>query len=167
LEQEVLDLSRDSQGVGRKSKALESIYTVVGKHLRYDNDAVNRVVAAHNVERDGIISLAEFIRARVGVCRHQAVACVGLIELLNQRNYHAGGKWLGGRGSVHRGSMRKPGRSSESIHTWAQYKAQDGEVYVLDVAYQFFGTLHGDRARKLFEQGKGWDYWGKGKLPTK
>jgi hypothetical protein len=123
--------STDGDGTFRKNRALQAVYDVVIE--RFANRSPEDVAAF--IEQNGLagdrkVSLQTFIRARMGTCRHLALACGAILERMVDE-----GK-LGGRVSVDRNTM--PGRGA---HAWCRYTSSTGTVVILDVMQQFLGTL--------------------------
>jgi len=97
--------------------------------MKYDQNAVEKIVGKYGVEKDGEISLNVFVDHGVGTCRHMALTCGAIIEKLIEEGV------MEGRASVDRKTIKQEG------HAWCRYKGQDGAVFIVDVAKQYCGKL--------------------------
>ena len=131
LKQEVIKRASDS-GFIRRNRILESIYNVVGEGMPYDDERVKYIIEKYGVGDDGLISIGTFIREGAGVCRHHAVTCGALIELLSKDsrliNSDSNPR---GRPSADRNSQ------GDYAHAWARYESFSGQTVILDVAQEF------------------------------
>jgi hypothetical protein len=108
---------------------LKEVYTTVKETMRYDNDAVEKIVDIIGVRNNGKIALDSFIYQKVGVCRHMALTCGALIELFKKEGH------LNGKPSIDRNS------NDSSGHAWCRYTDEYNNVWILDVAQNFCGEL--------------------------
>ena len=103
-----------------------------------DNNEIEKIINNYGVQNDGMIALGVFLGYGAGVCRHLALTCGVLLELLIKDGF------LDGHVSRDRNYIRNSGG-----HAWCRYTNSRGETYVLDVAQGFFGKL---------KDAKNWDY---------
>jgi hypothetical protein len=80
------------------------------------------------------IELSMYIQKGVGVCRTQAALSAYLVERLIKS-----GK-LDGRVSIDR-NMSQTINGERGGHAWARYTSASGQVYIIDPAQRFAGTL--------------------------
>ena len=126
---------------------LESIYKAVGTTLSYDmahvDTIVQQVTAISPDSRKANLGL--FLEDGKGVCRHMALAA----------------SWLGGEAYLH-GSLdgqltaevnQRNKDGNRDAHEWARYTSASGEVYIIDPAQNFFGTLAEASVKA------GWEYF--------
>ena len=125
---------------------LNMIFRYAERKLHYDNPAVERHVNSLRGGREVVkITIDDFIRARIGVCRHQAILAGYLIEKLIDIGY------LSGKVSVDRNLSSKDG------HAWVRYVTKSGEITILDAAQHFCGNIKetkDDRLRGIYR----WSY---------
>lgn len=141
------------QGKIRRGNLLPSIYDTVKERLPYDLAKSDEIISKRVKTKDGLISLGEFIRGHAGVCRHQAVACAALIELLGKDpELRSTNNHLRGKPSVDRNGY--PGFG----HVWTRYTSYDGAIFILDVAKHFLGTLYSEETQREIEEGTLWPY---------
>lgn len=141
------------KGEIRRRNLLPSIYDTVKEHLPYNSAKSSEIISKRVKTKDGLISLGEFIRGHAGVCRHQAVACAALIELLGaDPELRSTNNHLRGKPSVDRNSYHHLG------HAWTRYTSQDGSVAILDVAWQFLGHLYSEETQRGIKEGTLWSY---------
>ncbi|MFH1065535.1 MAG: hypothetical protein V1734_03455 [Nanoarchaeota archaeon] len=119
-----------------KGLILNAVYSTVKESMNYDNEAVDRLVDICNSGTDGKIALDIFIKNKVGVCRHMALACGALLELFKKDGF------VSGNVSIDR-------NTDGSGHAWCRYTNSGGEVYILDVAQSYIGRM---------EKAENWDY---------
>lgn len=118
---------------------LDEVFQYVGEVLPYNLDFVNDFARA--CESGTKVALEIYINNQAGVCRHQSLLVGYLLEKL------VGDKVLRGKVSVERNFI--PG---EGGHSWVRYTSSAGDVYILDPAQHFIGTLE-EAKRRAF-----WDY---------
>ncbi|MEK6864758.1 MAG: hypothetical protein AABX27_05670, partial [Nanoarchaeota archaeon] len=70
-----------------KGLILNAVYDTVKEAMNYNKAAVKGLVAICNSGTDGKIALDIFIKNKVGVCRHMALACGALLELFKKEGY--------------------------------------------------------------------------------
>lgn len=107
---------------------LDEVFEYVQETLPYDLKFVEDL--ASSLEAGRKVALATYINYHAGVCRHQALLAGYLLEKL------VDDKVLHGKVSVERNII--PG---EGGHSWARYKNSAGDIYILDPAQDFIGTL--------------------------
>lgn len=117
--------------------ALEAVYKSVFKTMEYDLPFVQATVASippDNQSRK--VSLGAYISGGKGVCLHMALA----------------EGWLGGKGAeagLLKGTLnvevsQRDYKGKLDAHAWGRYtpgESEDSDVYILDPAQKFFGTL--------------------------
>ena len=130
-------------GVIRREKVLRGVYDTVDARMRYSKDGVDDIVQDRMGKK---IDLGVFMKAGVGVCRHQALACAALLE------FHKDDRHIRGTPRVNRNIRVRKGAEPEG-HAWARYNSHDGSIMILDVAQWYFGTLEASRNR-------GTRFWG-------
>ncbi len=143
LYQKVLARAREYDPVEKKytlnkGKVLNAVFDTVKEAMPVQDDAaVQRIVDRRAVGKDGKIDLDVFIKEGVGECRHDALACAVLLELLKKDGF------VSGRASVDRNAAFYPEGDDRLSggHAWCRYTNSVGEVYVLDVAQGFIGSL--------------------------
>ncbi len=117
-------------GTIRKDLILQAVFQTVAETMPIqDNDAVERIVRKHGVEKDGKIALDVFLEEHTGVCRHDALASAAILELFKKEGI------VNGKPSVDRNSTYLGG------HAWCRYTNSVGEVFILDVAQGYLGRL--------------------------
>ncbi|MDD4877708.1 MAG: hypothetical protein PHO02_01575 [Candidatus Nanoarchaeia archaeon] len=119
-----------------KGLVLNAVYNTVKEAMKYDKDAVNGLINICNSGTDGKIALDVFIKNKVGVCRHMALACGALLELFRKDGY------IRGKASIDRNTIN-------GGHAWCRYTNSGGEVFILDVAQDYIGRL---------EKAENWNY---------
>ena len=113
-----------------KNRVLSTVYDVVDKAFyRKSNTAVNQLLTSRGFGPDEKVPLDDFIRYGTGVCRHMALACAALLEILNNEGI------VSGSASVDRNSTFQGG------HGWCRYVNSFGIVSILDITLGFKGTL--------------------------
>ena len=126
---------------GHELQTLSTVFEEVSRLLRYDKAATDALA------RDGQkIALNSYINRGVGVCRTQAALSAYFVERLIRDGR------LNGRVSIDRNS-REDVDGNGSGHAWARFTSESGEVFIIDPAQRFVGTLKESR-----NNGKSWDY---------
>jgi hypothetical protein len=126
---EVKKRSLDDSGEVRRGKILQSVYELTNEKMKFSEIEVARVIDEHSVDKDGKISLGIFLQEGYGVCRHMALLSAFLLEKFVEEGH------IRGKPSVDRNSC------FHNAHAWCRYKNYSGEVYILDSAKSFIGTL--------------------------
>lgn len=136
---------------------LETVYNYVKettnrdieKDEHYEKKVLQKVgelLAKMEIKPDQEVKLENFLEAEIGVCKHMALTMGVLLEMFQRDGL------LDGKISVDRnyGAGEDGGG-----HAWCRYTSNGGEVYILDAAQGFFGTMG-----KILEmpQGRLWDY---------
>lgn len=92
------------------------------------------------------ISLAYYIEKGVGVCAHQALFAATLMEILRLQGD------VGGVARVNR-SIQWPQVGEPGGHAWVRYTNSAEQIYIIDPAQNFVGSLKEAAARD-----RGWNY---------
>lgn len=104
---------------------LQSVYDIVYQVLQYNEGFAHRIKEKH---KDQEVNLSGFIDARKGVCRHQALLVGYLLErLIDEGKLH-------GKASIQRNAIDGYG-----AHAWANFTAENGTEYIVDVAQEYVG----------------------------
>ncbi len=141
-----------NRGVIEKSRILPAIFDVVKSSMEPNYEKVEQILHARNLWDDKVISLGDFIRAKVGVCRQYALACGALAEKCKYDPELARlGKQLGGLPSIDRNKFNGDG------HAWLRYTSTEGRVAILDAGRDFYGRLD-KAAMQRIEAGELWPY---------
>lgn len=99
---------------------------LVNEIMPYDPATTKKIAEPYYGDKS--INLGAFVKAKAGVCRHQALLAGYLLEsLINQDR-------IPGKVSVRRNTI-----DSLGAHCWAEYEADSGDVYVIDPAQQYLG----------------------------
>lgn len=101
--------------------------------LDYDLGIASSIASEHKDEK---VNLSLFLQEGKGVCRHQALLASYYLERA------ISGGYMSGRVSVDRNYVE--GRGG---HAWARYTDSSGEVYIIDPAQNFVGTLKESKGR--------------------
>jgi hypothetical protein len=124
---------RIREGDGSERGTLKAIFESVSETMDYDLDTVNTWSASLGSSKHRKINLSTYLREGVGVCRHMALAA----SWLGGEAYEQGA--LPGAITAEVNQRNKEGQSD--AHEWARYTSPTGEVYIIDPAQGFFGTL--------------------------
>lgn len=141
------------QGRVQRNKVLSAVYGTVRDNMRYSQSGVEQLLAVY-ARRDGYdgfpdgrkLDLGVFMHGRVGVCRHQALAAGILLEKFKEAGH------IRGEVSVDRNVRWNP-LGDRGGHAWTRYTAYSGQVMILDVARDYFGSLEASVQRP-----GGWNY---------
>lgn len=113
--------------------ALNAIYETVLNEIEYDlkyvDDETERLSQKPAAHRKA--NLSNYLGAHKGVCRQMALATAWLAGEMVQDGL------LGG---IMTAEVNQE-VSTNDAHEWARYTAPDGEVYILDAAQEYIGTL--------------------------
>lgn len=121
--------SRNIFGLFRKKFALWGVFTAVAEAMPIqDSDALDEILTKYNLTHDRKVDLGVFLHEGVGVCRHDALACGVILELMKRDGY------IDGTASVDRNQFYG-GR-----HAWTRYTDRKG-VHILDVSLGYLGSL--------------------------
>lgn len=140
--QDVLTESADSQRDGTfKSTVLARVYEKVRQVLPADEKATETIAAPY--QNDQKVSIDLFLKAKTGVCRHQALLTAYLLEKLKADGL------VRGVVSVDRNAIRGVGG-----HAWVRYTNSGGEVFIIDPTQGFIGRLSdaGDSSRWFYKR---------------
>ena len=119
-------------GVVERGRVLRAVFETVKEAMPYSQRGVDNVL--EGLGPDKKIELSSFIANRTGVCRHQALACCALLERFKSEGH------IRGNVSADRNMNFSP-RGDAGGHAWARYTNSAGEVFILDVAQKFVGSL--------------------------
>lgn len=127
--QKLLTDTEKLRKIGRfKSAILGAVYDSVRQNLPYNGEKTEEVARPHY--GDVKVSIDQFVEARTGVCRHQALLAGYLLERLKKERY------VGGTASVDRNTVRGVGG-----HAWVRYTNSAGDVFIIDPAQNYAGAL--------------------------
>jgi hypothetical protein len=129
-----------------KSELLDGVYEVVSELLPYSKEAVDNVNEKYNIKDYQKISLSVYVDEKAGVCRHQALLVATVLEILKNRGVTRGAA------SIER-SIQWPEEGDPEGHAWVRYTNGSGEVFIIDVAQNYIGTLEESQSREM-----GWNY---------
>lgn len=129
-------------GVVERSQVLRAVFDTVKNNMAYSQFGVDSLldgVARSNGLRafaDGTkVDLSAFMAAGVGVCRHQALVAGALLEKYKDEGY------IRGEVSVDRNMNFRPTGESRGGHAWVRYTTNKRNIFILDVAQNYFGSL--------------------------
>ena len=142
----VVDACLKQDGVIDKSLILETVFKTVTEQMPYSQAGVNELNAKYSIKDYQKVSLAAYAHEGVGVCRHQALLVTTILEILKNRGI------VRGTASIDR-SIQWPEDGDPEGHAWVRYTNNAGDVYIIDVAQQFIGTLEESQS-----QSRGWNY---------
>jgi len=130
-------LKATEKGIVQKDLILEAVFNTVSEAIpKQDERSVAKIVREFGVGKDGKIALDKFLERGTGVCRHDALTCAALLEMFNKEGM------LSGKPSLDRNATEM------GAHAWCRYTNSAGQVYILDVAKNFLGTLKSARGSK-------------------
>ncbi len=133
LAEKVIDMSMED-GKINKGKILSSTYDIVKKVLpEKDIKKVESIYDYYDVMGDGLISLDVFLENGVGVCTQHTLTSAAILEIL--KNYGV----IKGHPNVNRNSDYIGGKKYG--HAWCRYTNSAGQVFILDSALGFKGSL--------------------------
>ncbi|MGB4761845.1 MAG: FHA domain-containing protein [Candidatus Saccharimonas sp.] len=114
--------------------AVIAVKEAVREVMNYSLDGVKRVAnAVHLATGSRDVNIAEFIRGGVGICRHMGLAAAWLMN--EAVAMHA----LPSRGLGYSEANSVP--DLDAGHEWARYVNEQGEVFIIDPAFDFAGRL--------------------------
>jgi len=114
----------------QRDRVLKAVYDIVLDAMpNKDYNKTVQLLDKYKIWNDGKITLDIFINEDAGVCRHKALACGALIELFKKDGY------VRGKPSIDRNSSVIGG------HAWCRYTSFNGDVQILDVMQEYFGSL--------------------------
>lgn len=148
----VLERAVKSDGSIDKSLVMDAVFDVVSELMAYSQDGVQAVNDVHDIKDHRKVSLALYVEAGVGVCRHQALMVTTLFEILKNRGI------IRGTASIDR-NIQWPEGGDPAGHAWVRYTNGSGEVFIIDVAQKFIGTLEESKT-----QTRGWNYLRPGEI---
>lgn len=141
-----LDRALKPDGTPDKGLILESVFNVATELMPYSLDGVDKVNKDLNIADYQKVSLLAYVDSNVGVCRHQALLVTAMLEILHNRGI------VKGTASIDR-NIQWPEEGDPGGHAWVRYTNGSGQVYILDVAQGFIGTLEQSQNRE-----SGWNY---------
>lgn len=112
---------------------IKAVYDTIASGIKYDLGYANQMSAGLKSQHRKV-NLGNYINAGKGVCRHMALAT----QWLGVRITEKYPKMFEGTSFTVPVNQRT---SDNSAHEWARYNGRNGEVYILDPAQRFFGTL--------------------------
>lgn len=140
-----LDIAKEKASVNgeiKKNHILKSTFDTVLEEMPYSKNGVDNLlsnIAAGRGEskfKDGTkVSLDYFMREHAGVCRHQALVVGTLLEMFKKEGY------ISGEVSVDRNTNWNPVTDEKGGHAWCRYTNSGGDIFILDVAQKYAGTL--------------------------
>lgn len=142
----VIDKATNQKGTLDKAQVLDSVFETVTEFLPYSQELVDDVNARYGIKDFQKISLSVYIHEKAGVCRHQALLVATILEILKKRSI------IRGNASMER-SIQWPEDGDPEGHAWVRYTNGSGEIFIIDIAQQFIGTLEESKSRK-----RGWNY---------
>lgn len=107
---------------------LDSVFELVSETLPFNNKKVERITRKYLSDQK--ISLSEFIRAKAGICRHQALLAGYVLERLIKEDL------IKGKVHINRNAIRGKGG-----HAWVRYTTHKNKVFILDPAIGFCGPI--------------------------
>jgi hypothetical protein len=128
-------------GALRRGEVLDAVFNVVRESMTYSLEKtryLGRSVAqpGETVARlDDKIALNVYIDRGVGTCREMALTCGALLEMFKAAGH------IRGNPSIDRNMQWNPRKADYDGHQWVRYTNAAGEVYILDVAQNFIGSL--------------------------
>lgn len=123
---------------------LRRIERFVADIMNYDADAVERLSKPH-FESRGMIMMSDYMKAGVGVCRHQAVLAALIMEQAIDEGVL--------EGSI--GVQRNMDTEVNGAHAWAVFRDTSNHAIIVDPAQRFVGTREEAKA----ESGRRWNYY--------
>ncbi len=141
-----LDRALKPDGTPDKGRILDSVFEVASETMAYSLDGADKVNDELGVKDYQKVSLAAYAEAGIGVCRHQALLVTTMLEILHNRGI------ISGTASIDR-NIQWPEEGDPGGHAWVRYTNSAGQVYILDVAQKFIGTLDESQSRE-----SGWNY---------
>ena len=123
-------MKASEEGTVKKGLLLNAVFDSVKEAMPTQKNAeVEKLVDRVMAQKDVKVNLGVFLKEGVGVCRHDALACAFLLDQFKADGY------ISGKVSVDRNYVKG------GSHAWCRYTNSVGEVYILDVAQNYFGTL--------------------------
>lgn len=120
----------EALGEKYKNNILNEVFDLTKIKLPYNNHGVNLIFKKYGLSEDTKIRLGIYIAEGAGVCRHQALLAAYLLEKLK-----LDGK-INGVASIDRNYIKAFGG-----HAWVRYTNSKGDVYIIDPAQDFIGSL--------------------------
>lgn len=113
---------------------MRAAYDAVREVMKYDLKQVNAIIdreIMNSGSRD--INLGVFMREGTGICRHMGLAAAWVLNHAAERGL------LSRRSSAVSAANSIP--EKRTGHEWARYIGDDGEIYIVDPAYEYVGPL--------------------------
>lgn len=96
-----------------RAKLPEAIYETVHANMRYEGNEVGQTHRSAGASIGQEINLSLFMEKGFGVCRHQALACMALMQMCREKGL------VHGRASLERSTRRHQENSSgHTAHAW-------------------------------------------------
>lgn len=121
-------MAKAQKGETFKGNVLGEAFDLTRELLPYSKDIVSEMV--RGLPPDQEVPLSSFLKRRGGICRHQALLAAYLLEKLKTDGY------VQGQVSVDRNYV--PGQGG---HAWVRYVNSVGEIFIIDPAQNFIGTI--------------------------
>ncbi len=131
----------DDEGKVQRQRVLRAIFDTVHEKMPSSEEAIGQFRHENGGYNGKVMGLSQFMEAGVGTWLHQTLACGVLIEYYKDDGHLDG--YLESKIATDGGS---------DIHGWMRFTDVSGEVYILDVAKNYFGTLEDSI------QDAAWDY---------
>lgn len=110
------------------TEVLDTVFNYVLDIMPYNKEKTEEIRKKYPPDKK--ISLNVFILNKAGVCRHQALLTGYLIERMIKEGL------IQGQVRINRNYVKNIGG-----HTWVKYTDNNGQVYIIDPAQKFCGTL--------------------------
>lgn len=120
----------ESYGEKYKHNILNQVFNLAKFKLPYNNELVNSILKKYDLAHDTKIRLGIYMAEGGGVCRHQALLAGYLLEKLKADGM------INGTASIDRNYIKGLGG-----HAWVRYTNSKGDVYIIDPAQNFIGSL--------------------------
>jgi hypothetical protein len=129
VEQIMAYARRVAEANGSQRDILRAIKAGVAGFMTYDLPAVERLSSPHYKDR-GIIHLSDYLKAGIGICRHQAVLDALVIEQAIEERLLKGTT----------GVQRNLDLEANSGHAWAVFRDEQNHTIIVDSAQDYVGT---------------------------
>ncbi len=122
------------KGTFSNADVVDAVKKSVRQTMKYDLKAVEALVDTSILNTGSSeINIGEFMRKRIGICRHMGLAAAWLL------NEAVAMKATPSKGVGYSEANANP--KKDSGHEWARYVAEDNEAFVVDPAFDFSGAL--------------------------
>lgn len=117
--------------------AVAAVYHAVESTVQYSVEGIERLAQAHAANgHTPVLDIEDVLEARTGVCLEMALASGKMLEMLQ-----ANGRIPGGTVSIHSNTVWNPKTEKYGGHQWVRFTAEDGDIYIIDVAQRVHGRL--------------------------